>query len=253
MELVNGYCEPCVIHVRKGANQDLLRKEITTKLCGEHGFINLDVPELIKQEMDRKTSIGLDMYAQDAKGQAVPPKLVVKMLQNIVYSGMPSHQKFILSNFPENIEQVQEFEACCAKIQTVIYSAGEDPIVEIAGNSLDKHNIDSQFQKEFRLQTMNCWDFSVFQEKLGNKVEYGVLLGQSNSGKTTLAGVMKAKMDYEIIDVKAVTETVRDSMKTEDGEAFEGEIPEASIEKAVSAIINEGQSCIPKKKFLFDG
>jgi hypothetical protein len=48
MELVNGYCEPCVIHVRKGANQDLLRKEITTKLCGEHGFINLDVPELIK-------------------------------------------------------------------------------------------------------------------------------------------------------------------------------------------------------------
>lgn len=88
------------------------------------------------------------------------------------------------------------FETNCAKIQTVLYSTTDDPVVEIAGNNLGVHNIDTQFQKEFRLQTMNCWDFSVFQEKLGNKVEYGVLLGQAFSGKTTLAAVLKAQMDF---------------------------------------------------------
>jgi hypothetical protein len=44
----------------------------------------------------------------------------------------------------------------------VIYSTADEPVVEIANNNLGSYNIDSQFQKEFRLATMNCWDFSVF-------------------------------------------------------------------------------------------
>ena len=72
---------------------------------------------------------------------------------------------------------------------------------------------------------MNCWDYAVFQEKLGNKVEYGVLLGQSFAGKTTLATVMKESMNFQVIDMKAITEQVRDSLKTEDGDPFEGDVP----------------------------
>lgn len=84
---------------------------------------------------------------------------------------------------------------------------------------------------------MNCWDFSVFQEKLGNKVEFGVLLGQSLSGKTTLAGFMTSNMDFTVIDMKAISEVVRESMKSEEGEPYEGDIPIESIEKEVSKLI----------------
>ena len=125
--------------------------------------------------------------------------------------------------------------------------------MEIAGNNLGAHNIDTQFQKEFRLQTMNCWDYAVFQEKLGNKVNYGVLLGQAYSGKTTLAAIMQAQMDFKIIDMKAISEAVRESMKTEDGEPYEGEIPMQSVEKEVAAEISRAQSESSKCKFLFDG
>ena len=38
--------------------------------------------------------------------------------------------------------------------------------------------------------------------------------------------------------MKAITEVVRESMKTEDGEPFEGDIPIASVEKEVAALIN---------------
>lgn len=162
MEQVNSRFEPTVIHIRPGAKSEQLRKEITQKLCSEHDFMNLDVTELVKGEIMRQTAIGLEMHQMDLTGKPFTAKIIVRMLQKIIYGGRKNQSKFILTNFPENLEQVKEFEACCAKIRTVIYSAGEEPVVEIAGNNLGTLNIDSQFQKEFRLATMNCWDFSVF-------------------------------------------------------------------------------------------
>lgn len=104
MELVNAKFEPCVIHVRPGAKSDALRKEITNRLCAEHGFINVDVPELIRGEINRKTPIGLEMHGLETQGRPIPADLVVRMLQKIVYSGCSGHDKFILTNFPENTE-----------------------------------------------------------------------------------------------------------------------------------------------------
>ena len=100
---------------------------------------------------------------------------------------------------------------------------------------------------------MSTWDYSVFQEKLGNKVEYGVLLGQSNSGKTTLAGVLKSNMEFTVIDMKAISDVVREGMRNEDGEAFEGEVPVRSVEEEVIKIINKSKSGAQRVKFLFDG
>ena len=62
MEQVNSRFEPCVIHIRPGAKSEGLRKEITAKLCSDHEFMNLDVTELVKGEIMRQTSIGLEMH-----------------------------------------------------------------------------------------------------------------------------------------------------------------------------------------------
>ena len=253
MEQVNSRFEPCVIHIRPGAKSEALRKEITQKLCSDHDFMNLDVSELVKGEIMRQTSIGLEMHQMDVQGKPIPANMIVRMLQKIIYCGRKNQSKFILTSFPETIDQVREFEKNCSKIQTVIYSTADEPVVEIANNNLGSYNIDSQFQKEFRLATMNCWDFSVFQEKLGNKVEFGVMLGQSLSGKTTLAGIMKNKMDFILIDMKAISELVRDGMKNEEGEPFEGDIPVKSVEDEVVKIVEQHQAAPGKKKYLFDG
>jgi hypothetical protein len=58
MEHVNKVVEPICIHIRPGANSNNLRKEITEKLSDKHGFINLDVNSLIRDENERKTLIG---------------------------------------------------------------------------------------------------------------------------------------------------------------------------------------------------
>jgi hypothetical protein len=75
------------------------------------------------------------------------------------------------------IEQAREFEQNCAKIAAIIYSTNEDSVVEIKNNNLSLFNIDSLFQKEFRLKTMTHWDSSIFNEKLGNKIVFGIIVG----------------------------------------------------------------------------
>lgn len=56
MEEVNKCVQPCVIHIRPGATNTTneLRKEMTEKLR-EHGYMNLDVLTLQKDECERKT------------------------------------------------------------------------------------------------------------------------------------------------------------------------------------------------------
>ena len=177
---------------------------------------------------------------------------MVKLLSAIVYGGVKEQSKFILVNFPTKVGQVREFEENCARIQAILYATSADPVVEIADNSLGTHSIDSLFQKEFRLHTISRWDYSVFQEKLGNKVEYGVLLGAACPGKPVLAATMKTDMSYQVIDMKAISEGVRASLSTED-EPFEGDVPVDSVEKEAAAFITKTQAASTKAKFLFDG
>jgi len=43
---------------------------------------------------------------------------------------------------------------------------------------------------------MNKWDYDIFQEKLGNTVEYGVILGNWYTGKSTLSSAMASSFGY---------------------------------------------------------
>lgn len=255
MDLVNSKFEPCVIHIRPGASSNDLRKEITEKLSEEHGFINLDVNALIRDENERRTEIGQEMHAMVQNNRIIPAEMMVRMLKKIIYSGSTDQTKFILTSFPDIIEQAKEFETNCSRISAIIYSTTDDPIVEIKNNNLSLFNIDSLFQKEFRLRTMSSWDYSVFEEKLGKKVEYGVVIGPPNSGKTTLAGVLKAKLDYQVIDMEAIRNKIRAGMTNEDGEPVEPdtEVPIAEVEKAIVAMIDEGKSSTKRMKYVFDG
>jgi len=71
--------------------------------------------------------------------------MIVRMLKKIIYSGNPQLNKFILTSFPDIIEQAKEFETNCAKISNIIYSTTQDRIVEIKNNNLSLFNIDSLF------------------------------------------------------------------------------------------------------------
>ncbi len=46
-------------------------------------------------------------------GKIIPAETIVRMLRRIIYSG-DGRKKFILSSFPDIIDQAREFERSCA-------------------------------------------------------------------------------------------------------------------------------------------
>ena len=162
IEDVRKLYEPCVIHIRPGPDTNDLKKEITEQLSTQHGFVNLDINSLIRYETERRTAIGQEMHSMVQGSKIIPAEMIVRMLKLIIYNGQPVMNKFILTSFPDIIEQAKEFETHCAKITAIIYTTRSEGVVEIKNNSLSLFNIDSLFQKEFRLKTMNVWDYELF-------------------------------------------------------------------------------------------
>ena len=60
-----------------------------------------------------------------------------------------------------------------------------------------------------------------------------MIMGPSNSGKSTLAKVLQTKIDYHVFDMKAITDKIRSGMKNDEGEPVEPdtEVPIDQVEK----------------------
>lgn len=76
---------------------------IIEKLVEEGGFVNLDVNQLIRDENERKTAIGLELLSMVSAGKIIPAEMIVRMLRKIIY-GNQDEKRFILSAFPDIIE-----------------------------------------------------------------------------------------------------------------------------------------------------
>ena len=96
---------------------------------------------------------------------------------------------------------------------------------------------------------MNQWSSQLFQEKLGNKVEYGISCGQPHSGIEDLVKLMADNQGYTVLDMQKIQEAVKASLGTEE-EPFEGEVPIADVGKKIDQTINESRSSGQRVKFL---
>ena len=176
-------------------------------LIDEHGFFELDVNALIRDENERKTEIGIEVLSRVSAGKVISADLIVKMLKKIIYSGV-DRSKFILTGFPDTNDQAQEFESSCAKLTAIIYASGDEPVVEIMNNNLEMFSIDALFQKQFRLKTMKCWDETSFKEHMGHKTDWSLLCGRKYSGTDTIGGIIAKLTGGKILNFDKIGEEI---------------------------------------------
>lgn len=174
------------------------------------------------------------------------------MIKKIVYNGIAGQDKFILVGFPDGPEQAQYFEKNCAQIAAIVYAsdAGKST-VEINGN-LSVSNLDTMFQKDFKLKTMKSWDPNTFLDFLGQKVNWALVTGREYSGRAMVAAELGNMMRGKVIDMSKVSEDCRKKMGTED-EPFEGEVPIKKVEEAVYEMIESDRIRNEKFVYVFDG
>lgn len=106
------FVEPTILLVRPGGAPDAFEKriQIVDALKNEKGFTELSVFALIKEETERHTEVGREINEQISAGKDAHrdlDHLIVKMLKKIIYSGLESRNKFILTDFPDTIKQAQ--------------------------------------------------------------------------------------------------------------------------------------------------
>lgn len=101
------FIEPTVIGVRSSGSKEAThaKNSIMTGLVG-HGFMGLDVNDLIQLEVQRQTEIGKTIQDLLTKGRNVwsEPEEIVKILKKIIYSGVEGNDKFLLIGFPDQID-----------------------------------------------------------------------------------------------------------------------------------------------------
>ena len=100
---------------------------------------------------------------------------------------------------------------------------------------------------------MNEWSFQLFNEKLGNKIEIGLVSGKPFSGKTKATEILSQNHGFKVIDMNKIEEEVKASLAGEEGEPFEGEVAIADIEKSICGTIENAKSEGGRSKFVFDG
>lgn len=151
--LMAGHVQPTIIHIRSSGSeyaQDLLKKT-SQELVKSHGFCDLNSNEIIRLETERRTEFGCEIQKIHNSGKLIDEKVIVRMLRNIIYSGQPGRDKFLISGFPSNPDQVKEFEETCANITAIVYTSQTKdevhPTVEVNNNNLATMNIDALFQK----------------------------------------------------------------------------------------------------------
>lgn len=249
-----GFVEPSVLHVRCGGSDTATKtsRAVCAGLTQDQKYFELDVNSLIRDEIERRTELGLEIHQLVNSGQIISPELIVCMLKCIIYNGDPCNDKFLLTGFPDSNEGVKCFEDSCANITAIIYAAGPEPTVEILHNNLNSFNIDSMFSKQFRLKTMKEWNSREFEEQLGSKTEWGIISGRSLSGKTTVANMVAQLNRGKILNMEKISEECKKRLGTED-EPFEGDVPIAEVEKDCIAIVNKDKACGEQYTYLFDG
>ena len=251
-----GHVEPTIIHVRPGGaqNAQINAKNIKNALITELGYFELNLQVLLRDEMERKTEIGKELSSITAAGKMITEDLKTRLLKKVIYSGNDK-TKFILNQFPETQKDAQVFEEQCAKVAAIVYASGEEPVVEILGNSLEVFSIDTLFQKQFKLKTMKGWDATTFNEQMGKKTEWSILLGRKYSGSDSLGGLISKLTAGKIVNMDTIEKDItKKRLYPEEEEGAETDpIPVAEVEKDILAIVEADQAAGQTFNYIFDG
>lgn len=255
MKSIRGFVEPTIVHVRSSGSDGsaTVKGAIQKSLTEDHGFIELAVNDLIREESDRRTKLGNRLLHSYSTGQQFSLDMYVQLLQPIIYAGHESRDKFLLVGFPETTEQVTAFEEHCATLNAIIFATDKGNVVDIKNNETSLFNIDSMFQKQFRLKQMDSWDFSKFEEHLGSNINWGLVTGRAFSGRSEYAKQVGTMTNSTIINMDTVAEGCKKRLTGPDEETFEGDVPVEEIQKDICAIFDGDKTSGKKVSYIFDG
>ncbi len=190
---------------------------------------------------------GKRLLTHISSGKIVSNELVIALIRSIVFSGN-GENRFILSGFPNLLEQVAELEDGCCSIEREIYFSRPDQPMPLPESKLDQMLIETLFYKRNTLHWETAYNQDTFSRVFSSKMKYVFIWGPPLSGKSLLAK-RTTLFGYSLIDFPTLIEGLKKKLSTEE-EAVE-EVSNEQILKELRELTHGRKN--REEKFVIDG
>lgn len=223
-------------------NNPDLAESYLRRLEREEGYLTLNVEQLCEEEVQRGTSLGNQMSAFTQSGQTVPARMLVELLRKALFYN-PLNNKFVLTTFPEKKPEFEAFERALFPIdgllnfmkagQQVSYSAKLNPALHYIA-----------LAKQLLVSNEDTGAFRAYMTK---RTKWGLVVGPSASGKTTLARYIAQRYGYTLVEWEPTIAALKEKLG-QPGEPLE-DVPLPRIVDYYTRTF----APVLRDKFVFDG
>lgn len=102
---------------------------ISSRLEADHGFTRLSVLELLRNEIDNKTDLGMEAEEVMASGGLISDALAMTIISTAIKKDCEPGKRFLLYGYPRTVEQAIQFESTVCPMSCIVHLACDDGLI----------------------------------------------------------------------------------------------------------------------------
>jgi adenylate kinase family enzyme len=213
------------------------------------GYQYINLHEAMKSVCSRKTEKGKEIIKLTESGKIVSGRLLIQIIQELIYSGSTFGKKFVLTgSYPGKIKEMEYIEKNCVKIQRVYYYAGADRKNIVS--YVEEEVLETYLFNQGRLVVFNATsdpdlEFKIELEQRIDRAfgRYILFLGPMLSGKSTLAKKLSDKYGFKLVVYEELPDIIKTKKSTED-EPYEKVVFQDILEEIKSYMEDPKQTIV---------
>jgi len=176
----------------------------------------IDVEQIIKEYASRNHSLG--KLIEDAKRtshKVVPNSLKIEALKPILFN--EKNDKFILINYPDNVEAVKEFEEKVCKVLRYVYISKTCPL----NLKLESSAIEVYFKQNnrFFIYANDEINEYVIDDILNQNRDFNIAYGLPFAGDSLINSHLEKNYKHKVVDVVKYIEQIKVAKAGPEGDA----------------------------------
>lgn len=220
--VINEYLAPEVFMAIYDDNEPLFRWYVQV-LEKERGFIHLPLNELLKQEAERRTVLGLEI--SNHKPEKVPSQLKLALLRKILFK-QGKKFKYLITEFPNDIEEYFQFEGSCREISSLIsfeqpnqgisFVCGQEPVLtpQTYYHTIGKHMV------------IDGESLALFDYYTQKRNTYHIALAPPYFERTIISKHLSEKFGLQLVEWEDTITKLKEKLGGEDGPLEDVTVPQ---------------------------
>ena len=221
------------------------KKELFNKLKEQYNFSEILLSEVIEKAIKRKI-IEVPNYKEGEIDKVeISLSQKIDLIRPLLFREDCNH--IILNTFPNNMEELTEFENKICSINKFIQLTDKKKLATIT----DENSMAVYFYKNNLLMTLNPKTATLYkiEENLDMTKDINIIFGMPQSGKTTMAKHFKEKYSFELLDFKELIEKVKKTKIDPENPDAEPEVTFPDLKNGLKAYIDNE---IKSKRIIID-